>query len=424
MTFTEGLYEINGVQYTPAKRTDVVPQILLIEKYQLSNFRGDYGAGPVIQTHALAPGERNRFSVKTYSRSTDTRNEGSSILDSNTRQASSDFEETFERESSVKLDTLTADLKNSERGEGSVNVVGIFGGSGSYQKTGQWGTRSEREAFARVVGSSVAKHSHRASSKRNVEVSFSSETTVEQGVETSLEREVENVNVSRTLNLVFRQMVQEFISVLHLREVKFAVYDGSAGPYDEYDVYELDRLFDDYFLPDEDNRELVRLRLLRELYYVFDHEGTARQFLEKVVDFELPADAPAELNFEDPLEYWRVKTPLETDVPDLPGNVKVQGIVTQLSKITIRTDGVVMDAFLGRGDALDDYSEGLQVEAVRDLELKNALLQCEVEAKKLAAKIVTEGDEGLSEIYRKVFVCCSDDDDGPSDSEGGGHNDG
>lgn len=373
--YMEGIYEINGVRIVPPKKTTVKPQLLIIESYQLSNYRGNYGAGGVIKTHSLAPGEKNKFFVKTYKKTTEVKNEGSSILDSNTRQAASDFEESFEREQSNKYTTLETDLKNSERGEGSVNVVGIFGGSGSYERTGHWGTRSERDAFAKAVGKALYKHSYRASSKRNVEVNFSSESTAEEGFETSIEREVENINVSRTLNLVFRQMVQEYISVLHLVDIKLAVYDGTYGPYPEYSFYELDKLFDDYFIDDATERNVVRLKLLREFYHIHNYRGEAIQLLEKVVNFEIPAGSPAELGFEAPIEYWRVKKPLQSEVEDLPKGVSIPGIVIDVSKITMRTEGVIMDAFLGLGEGLDNYSKGLQTEAVRERELENNKLQ-------------------------------------------------
>ena len=401
LQYLEGIYEINGVRVAPSKNTTVKPQLLIIESYQLSNYRGDYGAGGVIKTHSLAPGEKNKFSVKTYQKTTEVKNEGSSILDSNTRQAASDFEESFEREQSSKYSTLEADLKTSERGEvsASASFLGIGASAGgSYQKAGQWGTRSTRDDFAKTVGKAVAKHSYRASSKRNVEVNFSSESTTEEGVETSLEREVENINVSRTLNLVFRQMMQEFVSVLHLLDIKLAVYDGTSGPYPEYSFYEFDSLLDEYFVDDREKKNEVKVKILRELYYIFDHEGTAVQFLEKVTNFDIPDDAPEELGFEGPIEYWRVKKPLATEIKDLPDGVKIPGIVIDVNKITMRTEGVIMDAFLGLGEGLDNYSKGLQDEAVRERALENDRQQ------KALDIIDALNDNEKTEAYEKMFM--------------------
>ncbi len=117
---------------------------------------------------------------------------------------------------------------------GLVEASGSGGSTSSNETTGEWGTRSAREDFAKTVSNALFKHSARASSKRDVEINTSSEqssTSVsEQGSEQTIERQIENVNVRRTLNLVFRQIVQEYISVLHLTDVKIALNDESPGP--------------------------------------------------------------------------------------------------------------------------------------------------------------------------------------------------
>jgi hypothetical protein len=70
------------------------------------------------------------------------------------------------------------------------------------------------------VSSALQKHAATASAKRDVQVNTSYEEKEETGEETSIEREIANVNLSRTLNFVFRQMNQEFISILHLVNVR------------------------------------------------------------------------------------------------------------------------------------------------------------------------------------------------------------
>lgn len=377
--YLETTYEISnfrvaGINESSEKSLVAEPYIIAKEEYQLSNYRGNYGAGRVIKTHSLAPGEKNKFTVKTYEKTSGVRNEGSSILDSNTREASSDFEKSFERESSQKLNSLESDLKNSEKvsAEASASILG-FGGSvkGSYEKTGQFGTQSSREEFGKTVGSAVQKHSNRASSKRNIEVNFSSEQRTESGNETSLEREVENINVSRTLNLVFRQMAQEYISVLHLLNLKFSVYDGTVGPYPEYSIHEIDEFIDTYFVDEVEVRREIKQKLLKEFYYVYNYEGDPVQFLEKIAREAPPEGYPEELGEVEPIEYWRIKKPLMSTLDELPEGVDVPGIVTHLEKVTILTDGVIMDAFLGLGEGLDNYSKGLQNEAVRERTLEN-----------------------------------------------------
>lgn len=402
----EGLYDFQGVKPIITKNdSQFTPKVMVYESYQLSNYLGDYGAGRVIKVHGLGPGEKNKFTVKTFKKSTELRNEGASILDSNSETASRDFEMTFEAENSQKYNSYEADIKNSERGEGSVNVVGIFGGKASYQKAGEWGTRSSRDDFAKTIGSTVNKHSSKSSSKRNIEVTFSSEVSTEESLETSLERNVENVNVSKTLNLVFRQMVQEFFSVLHLLDIKIALYTGRKDGYPQYRVTEIDEFINYYFIEDEAIREEVKLKILKEFYYVFDFEDSPVQFLEKVTDFELPDDTPTELGFSGATEYWRVKRGVKRTIEDLSENIEIPGVVVNVEKITMRTEGIVLDAFLGLGEALDEYSKGLQKEAVREMRLKNNLKKQEVNKLKLINALIEDGKLDDIRVFQETFDC-------------------
>jgi hypothetical protein len=69
----------------------------------------------------------------------------------------------------------------------------------------------------------TAKHAAQASAKRDVQVNNDYTSKVETGEETSIEREIQNINVGRTLNFAFRQMNQEFVSILHLVDVRLAL---------------------------------------------------------------------------------------------------------------------------------------------------------------------------------------------------------
>ena len=68
-----------------------------------------------------------------------------------------------------------------------------------------------REEFAKNISSALQKHVSKASAKREVQVNTSYEVRTQAGEETSVEREIANINVGATLNFVFRQMNQEFI---------------------------------------------------------------------------------------------------------------------------------------------------------------------------------------------------------------------
>lgn len=425
---------------TPRPDETIAPKILFFEKLKISTFLGNYGAGRVIKTFSLFPGEKTTISVRTFKKVTETETEkvnvGSSILDSVTEEAALDFESSILSETAFKYEESESDILNSQRDyskedkSGSASALwGLAKASGQTVSesdqtvAGEWGTRSAREQSAKNVSNALLKHSSRASAKRDVEINTSSEatssTTQETENERSITRQIENVNVSRTLNLVFRQMVQEYISVLHLTDVEIALYDETAGPYARYPIRELDQFLDDYFADDATARAVVRNGIIRELFFVFDYLDRPRQFLE-LASLDLPIQSIDELDdlaLPERIEYIRVRKDMRERLEDREF-IEVQGVVLKANVITMRTEGVVVDAFLGQGEALDAYSQGLQSEQVRELTLANDLKEAERLKLELGSRIVSDGDAERATIFAQVFPCCDDhesDEDGEED---------
>lgn len=447
----EGMLGFTGdfdiIRPRPRPPERVFPKILFYEKLQISTFLGNYGAGRVIKTFSLFPGEKTKISVKTYQKTKQkdetTVNFGSSILDSVTEEAATDFENSIQAESSNKYTESEADILNSQKnfsekeGSGGAKVLwGLVEASGSggsvqsNESTGEWGTRSARESFAGTVSNALFKHSARASSKRDVEINTSSEqssqSVSEQGSERTIERQIENVNVSRTLNLVFRQMVQEYISVLHLTDVKIALYDESPGPYPQYSVHELDKFLDAYFADDDEVRARILEGIVRELFYIFDYRDEPQQFLEQAA-LAFPESTievgDLEIDLPDSIGYLRVNKSLRTSLVDREA-VEVPGVVLKENVITMRTEGVVVDGFLGRGGdpksgLLDTYSAALQTQTIREMELRNGLTQEEIERSALGRDVVEESNDEQARIFRQVFCCKSEgcEEDPPQEEE-------
>jgi len=421
----------------PRPPEKIFPKILFFEKIQISTFLGNYGAGRVLKTFSLFPGEKTKISIKTYQKTIQKENTkvnvGSSILDSVTEEAAVDFENSVQSESSSKYSESEADILNSQKsydkkeGSGGAKVLwglveasGSGGSESSSEKQGEWGTRSAREEFASTVSNALFKHSSRASAKRDVEINTSSEskssTTSEEGSEQVIERELENVNVSRTLNLVFRQMVQEFISVIHLTDVKLALYDESSGPYAQYSVHELDKFLDAYFVEDDDTRNAIRESIIRELFFIFNYRDEPKQFLEQVtLDFPTDEIVGLEISLPENISYLRVNKSLKERLTDREF-IEVQGVVLKENVITMRTEGVVVDGFLGKGGdpesgLLDSYSSSLQTQTIRELLLRNNLMEAEVEKMTLARTIVSDGDADKGHIFRNVYCCQKKEED-------------
>jgi hypothetical protein len=392
--------ELNAKFFKPANVSS--PRLLLAETYRLSSYLGNYGAGRIIKTFSLLPGEKTKISVKTYAKREEDAKSASSIFDSFSEESAKDFENSLESEQSNKEKYEETFAYHAEAeascswGFGSAKVSGGVKG----------GTDSAREESARNISKATEKHAAKASAKRDVQINTSFEVKEQTEEETSIEREIQNINVSRTLNFVFRQMNQEFITILYLVDVRIAFFDGSN--YREVPMHELDSLLEDVIV-DQAKRDEVRGDIVDELSNVYNYEDKVQPFIEeKVIQIK-----DKNGNVIQPYSYLRVRKDLTSAYipdPDKEGlKIVVTGIILSAKKHVLRTDGVIVDALLGQGDGLDQYSHGLQDETVKAKVLTNELLREQIKREKLGQEIVETKDEAASKIYQMVFPVADDE---------------
>jgi hypothetical protein len=399
------------------------PRLALVETYRLSSFLGDYGAGRTIQTFSLLPGERHEISVRTYRNSKRTSSEASSILDSYEEETAEEFGEQLHDENARKDNETENFSYHAEAkaeagwGWGSAEVSGGVAG----------GSTAARESFAKNVASTTSKHAARAASKRDVQVNTTSEESVETGEERSVTRSIENINLSRTLNFVFRQMNQEFVSLLHLVDARVAFHNGDKSAYREVSLHELDRLLEE--VVDPAHHDEVRRAIWESLYFVFDHEGEHVPLVERRELVDENGDPLAGFEGEplldpetgEPPSYWRVPSVRSTyrdggdrESSGLP--IAVDGVILRATVVTLPTDGVIVEALLGQGEALDDYSSALQNETVREKRVASDRVAADVELEALRRRVVeTDDDEAaelLAVLYSDPGAAADDTDDG------------
>ena len=382
---------------------DVVNRLnrfIIVESYRLSSYLGNYGAGRTLKTFSLLPGEKTKISIKTYTRTeTDAKN-ASNILDSFSEESAEDFETSMAQEQSNKKNY--DETWNYNVG---VEAKASWGwGSASAHAEMSGGTNSAREEFAKNISNAVQKHVSKASAKREVQVNTSYEVKTQTGEETSIEREISNINVGSTLNFVFRQMNQEFISILHLVDVRVGYFridtvNGEEEPqYREVTLPELDTLIRDVIVPEK--RAEVRNALLHQLTNVFDYKDRHHVLVEEEPFRDRDGNVVPLSN------YLRMrKDYTSTYFDEASGTqITVPGVIMAANKNVLRTEGVIVEALLGHGDGLDAYSHGLQEEAVRARELENTAQELEQSSSRLALKIVRERDAELAALYRQVIL--------------------
>lgn len=393
------IYEDGLGKYTytfiPAAPTPQ-PRLAIVEEYRLTSFLGNYGVGRTLKTLSLLPGEKTRITIKSYTRTTETVKEASSIFDSATEESADDFQETVESEStdkstSARSDEWQVDAKVTGRwGVGKASVGGGAAGSAS----------SAREQFSKGVQGAAKKHADKASSRRNVSVEQTTETRTESGEETGSVREIQNINVGRTLNFVFRQLNQEYISLLHLVDVRIAFANGMPGADRIVPLAELDNLLSSVIADGpavdlEANRRMVRDSILNQLNCVIDHQGIARSIYET---------RPVVVGGVTQGSYYRVKRELSTFQDAITGSTfRVPGIIVATQKNVLRTDGVIVETLLGRANGLDVYSAALQQQAVDGKGAANTAAANAVALELAKQNIVSQKQTAAAQAFAVMF---------------------
>ncbi len=372
-------------------------RIILVESFRLSSFLGNYGAGRTIKTTSLLPGEKTKISIRSYLQSEQTVKDASTILDSVTDEIADEFEKSMGNEQTDKKN-----YDESFRYSVSAEASASWGwGSASVSASASGGTNAAREQFARNISNSTQKHVARASARRDVQINTSYEEKTTTGEETAIVREIENINVGRSLNFVFRQMNQEYITLLHLIDIRIGFFkvdivDGEENySYQEVTLPQIDKLISEVIVADK--RTEVRNSIVNQLLHIFDYQDRHHRFIE---------DKPfqdAEGNDIPLSNYLRVKKDYFSTYNE-PGSpsITVPGIILAANRHVLRTEGVIVEALLGQGEALDDYSRNLQTETVRERNLKNDLLEQEIKMKKRAIDILDSRDELGAKLYAMI----------------------
>ena len=373
-----------GYNFLPAPV--LKPTFLIVEEYRLSNFLGQYGAGRTVKTFSLLPGEQTTISVTSYKRSSSTSESSSSILDSYTEEKADEFESSVQAEAG----STESESKNFEYhaeaeakaswGWGSAKVSGGVSG----------GSTSAREEFAKNTSSATQKQAATSSAKRDVEVNSNFQTTEEEGTETAITREVQNINVGRTLNFTFRQMNQEFITLLHLVDVRVAFFNGYAESKQEVSLSQIDVLMEKYVV--ENQRENVKKTILAQIRTVYDHLDEAHEVIHEV---KRPGFG----------SYWRFKRGMVSKYTDpaTGSEFDVPGVILTADKSVMRTDSLIVEALLGQAEGLDAYSRGLQDERVKAQRLTNRRIALDIKLEVMRQKIVEDRDGEAAAIYATVY---------------------
>ncbi len=400
----QGLTGKPYIRYIP--RPKVFKPTFAIElKLKMCSYLGDYGAGRTVKTFSLLPGEQTTISIKTWERNEESKKEASNVLDSLSESSSNELQSIIESEVTHSRGTSSTNTNQLSAG-GGLNVglnLGKFLNIGVNANASSSQSRSFTSAIQDTVRNLVNSTSTQASksdSLRQIEINTETNTSSSTGYEESIVRELENINKSRVLNFVFRQLMQEFYTITYLDDVSFVYSDGYAG---SRKVSNLAGLMD--FLKEiidgEDNINMVLGSILNRLCGIVDYEGNKIPFIECVeeeLECNLNCSCLPDIELEKYCYFRKIQGLSQTY-----NGKTVDGIILDVTHRILRTPALVVDALLGQGEALDCYNQKLQDAAVQNAVLNNNALEQAI----ATIEAISDPTEKAT-LYKKVFGDCCD----------------
>jgi hypothetical protein len=353
------------------------PAIFVIEEYKTSSFLGDYGAGETVNTFSLLPGEKHTISIKTFRQRTSTATRSDNVMDSFSQASAAEFENLVQEEKQRS----TSNTQNNSKESGlslSVSSIpllgGIFGGGASRKKSKS--STEVRTSNTSSLSKALQKHSDSTNSSRTITVNSTTSDTLTESTEESTQREIVNPNLSRVLNFVFRQLLQEYISVTYLNDIKIVFSNGYPGSYRMVNIEELDSLLEEV-IDGPVKQQAVRDMIFNEYHQIENYKGDAQVFIQKAMTrgWDSPPPIPGGTIAQDVTYMHKKKSIVGSytyDGADGPRQFTVEGPILNVDLNTLRTDSLIVDALLGQGEALDCFNSHAQNAKTQALYIENA----------------------------------------------------
>lgn len=386
------------------------PEIVVDALMSVATYGCGLGKGNVIKTHSLFPGEKAVLTIESYSKEASSYALTSSVLDSTSRNA----EDALQREVSISSSW------NKESTRVNSFSVGIeakaswgWGSGGASTSSSGSATDVSRNAVANVE-KAVRNQASKVSNNRSVKIDTTSTSTTETTQRESLVRTIENINVSRPLNFVFRQLVQDVVSLYTVKDIRVVVRPTVVVP-----------------------GTLISLETVREaISGILFNQGAPNTVIDKYVN--IVAQTAIDLGGKDKLDglkklavtfkddngvsRWRVDPDLqdrEATLQDLKDknqtlnatldaakSFRFDGILSEVRTYTLKTEGVYVDCFLSETEGLDEYSKNLQIETVKEKQRNNERTEQTISLLKLAQKLVAGGNDNVEQaaLFEKLVV--------------------
>lgn len=379
-----------------------VPRLYILEEYRINSYLGDYGAGKILKTFTLLPGEKTTITMRTFKQMTSKQVTSQNVLESVSSEVV-DSLDTFiqdERQSSASSaesseSAFSADVSASAD-------VGFASASADVGYSSSSSTDESRADAVNSLSNSMDKHTAQSNTNREINVNSSTEDSSLSETEETIVRNLENINYSRVLNFVFRQMQQQYISVTTLNNIKVLYTNGYPESVRVVNIEKLHDLLEQVILPA--NLEATYEQIIDEYCKIMSFAGTLKPFLTNITyDKNSPASCTGSTT-PNLIDYWTAKGATDS-FTFLGAPFEVPGIILDIKQRTLQTDSAVCDALLGQMDALDCFNMKLQ-----DSEASKANSEAEIMA--ILKDMLTTGTPAnkieMAKIVGRLMSNCCD----------------
>ena len=379
---------------TAAVPSTIAPVLFIIEEYKVSSFLGDYGAGETVNTFSLLPGEKHTITLKSFRQKSSTANRSDNVMDSFSQNSAAEFENLLQDEKQTASNDTTSKSKQSN-GTLGLSFKGFSLGASKNKSSG---SSSVRSSNTNSLSKALQKHTDSTNSNRTVTVNTTTTETLTETDEESTVRELTNTNLSRVLNFVFRQLLQEYVTITYLNDIKIGFTNGYPDSFRVVNIEELDSLLQEVIEVPYHND--VKQKILNEYATIVNYTGVAQTFLET-------AQAKTwEGTLSDFLRKKRGLTGNYTyQGADGTRQFKVEGPILNVDLNTLRTDSLIVDALLGQGEALDCFSSQAQNAKTQEIYINNDKLLLEQAKIQLAIDTLNNIDDPAqrADLFAKIF---------------------
>jgi hypothetical protein len=376
-----------------------IPRLYIIEEYRINSYLGNYGAGKILKTFTLLPGEKTTITMRTFKQITSKSTMSQNVLESVSSDVV-DSLETFlqdERQNSASSSASTSESFSLDVSAGC--DLGFVSASVDVGYQSSSSSDQSRTDAVNSLNNSMDKHTAQSNTNREINVNNSTEDTSTSETEETIVRQLENINYSRVLNFIFRQMQQQYISVTTLNNIKVLFTNGYPESVKITSIEKLKDLLNDVIV--EADVDEVYEDIINEYCKIRNYEGELKSFLTNV---SYTDDDPCIGSGEKIVDFWTANG--ATDSFDFLGSpFEVDGIILQIKERTLQTDSAVCDTLLGQMDALDCFNMKLQ-----DAEASKATTQAEIMTlyKEMMDEATGSDKIELAKIIGRILTKCCD----------------